>query len=197
MSYLDKYKVDVPEGQQGHWKVERFTVTEEDTKWSRLRAAISYSSGGRSVEAGTYTRLARNGYVIMSDTYDEIRDHLAPIREAKGQCLVHGLGLGVVARAMLLKPEVDKVTVVEISQDVIDLVAPHYTEQFGDRVEVVCADALTWVSPKGTRYSVVWNDIWDNICSDNLPDMHKLHRRYGRKADWQGSWARYLCERNR
>jgi hypothetical protein len=27
--------------------------------------------------------------------------------------------------------------------------------------------------------------------------MAKLHRKYGRKVDWQGSWAKYKCLRQR
>jgi hypothetical protein len=30
--------------------------------------------------------------------------------------------------------------------------------------------------------------------TDNLEDMHKLHRRFGRRADWQGSWGRSFLE---
>ena len=55
-------------------------------------------------------------------------------------------------------------------------------------------DALQFM-PRGMKFTVVWHDIWNHICSDNLPDMHKLHRKYGRRTDWQGSWARHLCER--
>jgi hypothetical protein len=32
---------------------------------------------------------------------------------------------------------------------------------------------------KGKRYDMVWHDIWDDICSDNLEGMAKLHRKYG------------------
>jgi spermidine synthase len=186
---LFDFTVDVPEGTSGDWAVERFTVTEEDERRQRMRI---FSSMGRFVPAGTYTRLTRNGHVVMSDTPDEIRDHAEAIYQASGSCLIHGLGLGVVIEA--IKDKADHITVVEISEDVIKLVGPHYEAKLGDRLTIIHGDALTWAPPHGVRYNMVWHDIWDNICSDNLPEMKRLHRRYGRRTDWQGSWARHLCE---
>lgn len=196
---MDKYKVNIPEGCSGDWRVEHFEVTEDDEKFERLRAIIS--GRGRFVPAGKYIRLIHKGrlmdVLVMSDTPDEIRDHLEAIHKARGHVLVNGLGLGIVIQAMLNKPEVEKVTVIEISPDVIALVGPHYQTHFGDRLEIIEADAFTWQPPKGVRYDVVWHDIWNDICADNLPEMHKLHRKYGRRAGWQGSWCRWRCEEQR
>ena len=189
---MESYKVSVPEGESGLWKVEQFTVSKEDASFERMRSLFR---GGRYVPEGTYTRLTRGGRVIMSDTPDEIRDHSYIIRNAKGHVLINGLGIGMVLQACLEKPRVTKVTVIEKSPDVIDLVAPHYRERYGDKVEIIQADAFEWKPPKDVRYGAVWHDIWDNICGDNLPEMHKLHRKYGRRTDWQGSWGRELCER--
>jgi spermidine synthase len=130
----------------------------------------------------------------MSDTPDERRDHLSAIREAKGHVLLNGLGLGCVLQSCLEKEGVTKVTVVEKEEDVIALVAPHYQERYGDRLEVVHADAFEYKPPKGVRYGMVWHDIWPNMCADNLPEMHRLHRKYGRRTEWQGSWGRAYIE---
>lgn len=178
-------KVTVPEGKSGDWKIERFTVSELDARIDAFR------SGRRAVRAGTYTRLLRGGHVIMSDTPAEMWDHYEPVRRARGAVLINGLGLGMVLQAVLAKPDVTDVTVIEASPDVIALVAPHYTDP---RVTIMQADAIAYCPPAGKRYAVVWHDIWDDICADNLPEMHRLHRKYGRRCDWQGSWARDLCE---
>jgi spermidine synthase len=126
------------------------------------------------------------GALVMSDTPAEVDDHWAPIHYAQGAILLNGLGLGVVLGAILCKPEVKTVTVVEIAPEVIELIGPSYTDA---RVELICADALTWQPPRNTRYQVVWHDIWIDICADNLSAMHHLHRRYGRRTEWQGSWS--------
>ena len=182
--------VSVPEGTSGAWRVEQFTVTQQEAKFGALRAAVAGT--GRYVPAGTYTRLIRGSTCVMSDTPDEKRDHYRFVWSAKGHVLINGLGLGMVLGAVLQNPAVTKATVVEISPDVIALVAPSYRDP---RVSIVCGDALTIEIEKGAKFGAVWHDIWDNICADNLEAMKTLHRRYGRRAEWQGSWARHLCER--
>jgi len=122
MCYLDYLipKITVPEGVKGDVVIGRFSVDDQMSDMSRI------IDGSRYVKPGDYTRLEIGDAVVMSDTQAERRDHIDPVREARGRCLVAGLGLGVVVQAMLLKWEVDHVTIVEKNQDVIDLVAPHY-----------------------------------------------------------------------
>lgn len=189
-----KIDVTVPEGSMGPWKVEKFSVSEEAAKFASLRMMFN---GGRGVPAGDYVRLTRHNATIMSNTPDEIRDHMSFIYEATGHVLIHGLGLGVIIEA--IKDKVDHITVIEIDQDVIDLVGPHYKAMLGDKIDIICADAMVWKSPKGAVYDAVWHDIWDNLCEDNLDEMKTLHRRYGRKTKWQGSWGREFieCHRNK
>jgi hypothetical protein len=175
-------KVNLPEMQKGIWKVEHFTVDNTDFH-SLLR--------GRAVPLGrTFTKLTRNGKLIMSDTPAEMSDHWEAVRMARGSCLLNGLGLGMVLKNILLKPTVTSVIVVEISQDLIDLISPFYIDP---RVTFVCADAFEYKSENGKRFQMVWHDIWDDICTDNLADMKKLHNKYARKTDWQGSWSRDIC----
>lgn len=187
-------QVTVPEGVSGVWKVERFTVSTEASKHDALYGAFH---GGRFTSPGTYTRLTREGSVIMSDTPDEMRDHIAPVQHAHGHILINGLGLGMVLNACLLKPEVEKATVIEFSEDVINLVSAHYQTLFRDRVEIICASAFDYKPPKEVRYGMVWHDIWDDLCSDNLEEMTRLHRKYARRTDWQGSWGKEICQYQR
>lgn len=184
-----KVEVTIPDNKIGNWQIETFTV--QDRELSEIMSLLRY---GRGVPAGTYKRLIRNGTTVMSNTPDEIRDFLWFARRAHGSVLVNGLGLGVLVRALLDKPDVSEITVIEKSAEVIELVAPHLVD---DRLTIIHADAFDYQPPKGKRFNFVWHDIWDNICSDNLPDMHKLHRKYGRRCDYQESWCRDRCERNR
>ena len=180
-------KVQIPEQQRGIWRVEKFKTDGIGT--------LMYSFQGRGMPAGEeYTRLMRGSTLVMSDTPAEMRDHYEAVYQAKGSCLINGLGLGMVLKAILKKPEVTDVTVVELSQEVIDMVSPHYQDE---RVTVVHEDAVAYQPPIGKRYEMVWHDIWDNICSDNLLLMQKLHRKYGKKTNWQGSWCHDQCKRQR
>lgn len=188
--------VNVPEGSRGKWTVSKFTVSEEDAKFSALRAAIK---GRGYVSAGTYTQLTCQGRgIVMSDTPDERRDHYVAVRMACDHVLINGLGLGMVLGAILKKEKmgvksVSKVTVVELDADVIELVGPTYAND--SRVEIVHASAFDYQPPKGVEYGAVWHDVWDSICGDNLPEMTKLKRKYGRRADWQGCWGEYETRR--
>jgi len=179
-------KVTLPEMQKGSCKIEKFTTDRVDFH-SLVR--------GRGVPVGeTYTKLTRDGALVMTDTPAEMRDHDSAVWHANGSCLLNGLGIGMVLKNILLKPTVTDVTIVEISQDLIDLVSPYYTDA---RISYLCYDALIYQPPKGKRYQMVWHDIWDTICADNLPEMAKLHRKYSRRTDWQGSWCKYECQRGR
>lgn len=188
--FAQRYLVSVPEGECGDWRVERQVITQQGENIQKMRVLLNPQRAVRWAPRGTYTYLFRGQTVVMTDTPDEIRDHLEPIRRATGECLVNGLGLGVVVQAMLLKECVEHVTVIERAPEVIQLVGPHYEERFGDRLSIIQADALKWRAPKGAWYDVVWHDIWSNICVDNLETMGTLHRKYGRRCGWQGSWVR-------
>jgi len=213
MGYKDSMRVLVPEGTSGYWQVERFTVDKQDAQVERLRALAS-SERGRGVPAGTYTRLMYRGSVVMSDTPDEMDDHLDMVRHARDRILINGLGLGMVLQACLERkrvrqsatgepymledgsweqePYVTHATVIECDPDVIALVAPHYQERYGDRLEIIQADAYTWQPPKGIRYHACWHDIWSDLCPDNLADMTRLKHKYARRTDWQGCWSEGL-----
>jgi hypothetical protein len=203
---ISDIRVDVPEGHSGDWRVERFTVSKKDADFHNLRCAISSGGGGRDIEVGTYTRLLRGkgdprtfggATVVMSDTPAEIRDHSYFVHKAEGHVLINGLGLGWVVEALLRKPEVKTITVIEKSLDVINLVAEHYEKKCpkDKKLWILQGDALYYQPPKNKKYDAVWHDIWDYICADNLEEMKKLHRKYGRRTKFQGSWCRAECER--
>lgn len=180
---------NVPTGSSGRWRVERFVVPPRSIEGLRC------SMLGRSVDPGNYTRLVRDQDTIMSDTPAELQDFLGVIRLCCDQVLVNGLGLGCFVRAVLLNPTVTRVTVIEHSTDVINLVGPSFE---GDsRLQIIWADAMDWTPPKGVRYSVAWHDIWDNICTDNSPEIRRLKRKYCKRVDWQGAWSETKCLRLR
>ena len=131
----------------------------------------------------------------MSNTPDEIRDFIPFKCRAHGHILINGLGIGVLVKALLEKDDIKSITIIEKSMDVINLSGPTYA--MDKRVTIINADAFEHNPPLGMRYNYVWHDIWDNIDSDNLPEMHKLHRKYGRKSDHQKSWCRHECEQQK
>lgn len=185
-------EIEVPVGQSGQWRVEEFTVSESDSKFTEKLAAIR-GCRDEFVPAGTYKKLVFDDVVVMSNTPMEIRTNKEFIRRAKGNVLINGLGLGMVLTAILKKPEVNSVTVVEISEDVISLTGPTFASD--PRVKIVHCSAFDYKPAKGERFDCVYHDIWPFITDENLADMKVLHRKYSRRADWQASWAYLECLR--
>lgn len=184
-------QIDIPDNESGNWKIETIEVSEQDARFHNIRCIVNGDSN-RSVSAGTYKKLTRGGQVVMSNTPAEIRDHMTFINLAKekgGHILINGLGLGVALTEILNSDKVTKVTVVEKSQDVINLVADFYTKD--KRVEIVHEDAFDYEIQADTKYSCVWHDIWDEICGDNEKEMDDLRHKYQKYSEWQGCW----CER--
>ena len=198
----DECKVHVPEAVGTYWAVRRFEVSKQDADLTNMRLLFHPGSASRLIYPGRYTGLYRlNGKresIVMSDTRAEVIDHLWPWREARdrgGRVLIHGLGLGMFLGMVLRLDNVTEVTVVELSKEVIELVGSTYTKD--PRVTIIHGDALTWQPPVGSRWSIVWHDIWDTICGDNWEVMKTLHRRFGNRADWQSSWSREHIIRER
>jgi len=196
MGYFEAKKLiqlsEVPEAESGPWKIERFTISKEEADMYNLRLMMSFA-GHRAVVPGTFTRLVQEGVYgpMMSDTPAEMNDHISPVQHATGHCLIMGLGIGMVAEACLRKEDVDLVTVIELDSDIISMVEPYLTGKWGERIEIIQADALEWKPEKDARYGMAWFDIWPSICEDNLDDMKLLTRRFARKAAWKGSWGRH------
>lgn len=184
--WWSKYQVDLPDGERGRWTLDHFTIDRQDIY--TLREAMN----GRYVPNGTYTRLCRGNVLVMSDTLAEIGDHLGILQRldsapAGSSVLIHGLGLGMTLRCALANPSIERIDVVEIDPDVVGLVGPHYSDA---RLTIHLDDALARRWPRGASWTYVWHDVWDTICTDHLPEMATLHRRFARRCTWQGSWGR-------
>lgn len=177
---LAKYRSIVPAGHSGPWRIEEMQVEFDLGNLRMIR-------DGRGCAPGTYKRLVHDKRgIVMSDTDAEIADFLSFVLDARGHVAVAGLGLGVVTQALLARPEVKHVTVVEIDRDVIKLVKP-YLEC--DRLTVVRADIFKWVPSR--KFDWVWFDIWDDICGDHVVQIDHLKDRYKAFARKRFAW----CER--
>ena len=187
---------DLPVGRSGEWAIERFEIRRDPPPAEALAnlGGPPYPPPPR----GRYTRLRRGKTVVMTDTPEEWLSHRVAVAEAArrgGQILVTGLGLGLVVEAILRHPigEVEQVTVLERSPDVVRLVGEHLTYRYGRRVQVVLADAFSWTPHKRMRYTLAWHDLWDTPGSANLASIELLEERYRNFCDWQGAWGLEWC----
>jgi hypothetical protein len=180
-------RVKIAPGRSGKWRVERFYIGRDESEFGYNK--YIYSEGGRGfAPVGWYTKLTRSGQIIMSDTPDEIRDHLPFIQMSRGDVLVTGLGLGMVAEQLLKRDEVSTVTIIEQSRDVWRLVAPILMTRYGKRLTVIVDDAYSYTPSQ--RYDMAWHDIWDDISTENLPKMARLEQHYAPFVGYQQFWSK-------
>lgn len=199
------YPVRVPPGRVGAWSVSYRSLDQAEVENLNLQHRIDCADEGLGIRPelfyvapGTYAVLEREdargqAEVFMSNTPMEARTNRKFIDAAEGRVLVTGLGIGMVIDALLKKPEVQQIDIVEKFQDVVDLVGPLYKDE--PRVKIICADALTWRPEKGVVYDYVWHDIWPTIGAENYPEMVAMRHAYKPYASWQGCWAEDICRR--
>jgi spermidine synthase len=121
---------------------------------------------------------------------------------ALGNVLIAGLGLGLILPAILAKPEVEKVTVIEKEMDVIQLVRPSlFKVQGSSKLLIIHDDIFTWRPPRYRRlnffedvrqeFDTIYFDIWPDYGLDNLPEIARLHqafKSYKAPGGWMSSW---------
>ena len=179
--------------EKGEAKLDYVTVSKELARFENMKNAWTPGGTIYDVEPGTYARLIVGDTLLMTDTPMERRTNTAFLRRANGRVLVAGLGLGMVLHGILAKPEVTHATVLEISQDVIDLIAPSL-EKYRKRLTLIHAAALAWKLPKGETWDTIYFDIWPTVTEDNLEDVARLSRRFARRLNranpsaWMGAW---------
>ncbi|MGA7614703.1 MAG: hypothetical protein WBX15_05915 [Thermoanaerobaculia bacterium] len=195
MDSTDYFHSEAPAGRSGPWLIEKITIPDRE-----YDAAADPRPDCFKFRPGRYTVLRRESEQFMTDLYDEWWTQRPGIAEAVargGDVLVTGLGLGLVAEAMLRPSEsrVKSITIVELSPDVIRLVGPYLLSRHPGRIDLVEASAFAWEPPDRAHFSVAWHDIWPNPYAPEVTaEMRRLQERYGDWCDWQGFWPRTYFE---
>ena len=105
------------------------------------------------------------------DTSDEA------IEAAHGRVVTFGLGLGYYTYMCAEKPEVESITVVERSADVIRLFKTHILPQFAhpEKVRIIEADAFEYAEHimPGEHFDLAFVDTWRDA-SDGLPMYERM-----------------------
>jgi spermidine synthase len=174
----------LPPAEVGLAKIDHVEVTQHQAMMSTLR-----DRGGYCPE-GIYARLLVGGRLMMSDTRMEHMTNYGVVLAAQGNVLIAGLGLGMILHPILAKEAVTTVTVIEKYADVITLVEPSVK---CPKLTIVHADIFEWKPAKGTKYDVVYFDIWNDQSTDDLEVMSKLHQKfksYKVAGGWMNSWRR-------
>ena len=110
-----------------------------------------------------FPAVLENGREWMTLQPNEMVTTYPAIDAAHGRVLTFGMGLGYFAYHAAQKENVESVTVVDISPDVIDLFKTHILPQFPnkEKINIVCEDAFSFADTKmAGRFDFVFADIW-------------------------------------
>lgn len=153
------------------------------------------------IPCGKFIRLTHRRSVVMSDTEMEKRTNLEFARNAHGKVLIGGLGIGLILLAVQDKPDVEKITVIEKSKEVIELVA--YQLPLNRKVEIVNADVFEYIPTEkyNTIYIDIWNYINDDVYNEEMKPLISRYRRYLVPKSEDGNryidcWCKYQAKNN-
>lgn len=150
----------------GDYKIEKFSISENN-----FLAMI------QGVPIGNYVRLKYCGEIVMSNTPMEIRTNIPIMCNGYGDILIVGLGIGCILGCLDSNDKVNSVTVLERSEEVIQL--NHLEGRFSDKVKVIHADAWEWKRKRNDlKYDCIWLDIWNYINKDVYEEMKTLKAKY-------------------
>lgn len=172
----------------GNWIIEEFEVSEVEAEFFNLRLKFQ-GKEDQSIVAGKYKRLEQlsTGYVVMSNTPMECNTNEIAYKKACGSVLIAGLGMGMILEAMLSKPEVTHVRIIEIDQDIIEYVGSFFKND--QRVEIIHGDIFKYVPAENEFYNYIWLDIWDDINEKNESDFQMLNTRFKEHCNEMNLWS--------
>lgn len=177
-------KVNIPVGSVGGARVERFTVTNTHSD--------PHSYANIPTPLGEYIRLLTDQEWVSTAPSDIIPQEIA-YHHAHGHFLTVGLGLGAILPAILAKPEVESVTVLERDADVIALIGPHYTHP---KLTIIQGDGTFWQPQKGQVFNVIWLDFLQPVGPETLWLLDAAVAHYSQWLDkddpeaWCEHWLR-------
>lgn len=181
---MTRITVNIPEGVSGDFEIAHYTNTTTDNQWQIYLQMKDESHPN-------YCVLLKNGcpMPIMQDSEGEYREHQWLWDNATGDVLIGGLGVGMLNSALMANSNVTSVTIIENSQDVIDLVWDDCPKD--STFTLIHADIETWNPPQGSQWDVAWFDTWtvdnSNSCQGYETAMINKYTTYCNDMGFWGS----------
>lgn len=151
----DLFQPTYPNARFGDWEFKNIVTGGDRGYWGELHGMRSIPIlTGPSVEGSSSW---------MSMAAVELQSQEIGVRAAYGNVVVLGLGMGWAAVNMAVRDEVDRVTVVDINSDVINLIRncgifDQIPVEAREKLEIIEGDALTWRPDH--KVDTLLADIW-------------------------------------
>lgn len=132
------------------------------------QAFARYDRSGR-ISIGEYgfdypiAALMEDDKVWMSDSPLEVESYKGAVELAKGDCLVSGLGIGLLPT--LIEQKANRIDIVELNRDVVDLVYPQIRSE---KTRVIRDDIFHYLDTTDKKYDFIHVDIWGDITAPML-----------------------------
>lgn len=179
----------------GDYEIEHFHLSAEDVRHAQMMD-FGRDRYIRFLREGDYVRLKNSYDCIMSDTPMERMTSLEFVKQARGNVLIAGLGIGMILLPILAKPEVTRVHVTEKNAAVVEMVWPQILNVAGRgrsklSIEIYPIEELSFRSYE--KWDTIYFDIWPGPSADAWEESKKLHRQFRKhlaKGGWMGTWQR-------
>jgi len=180
---MSRIAVNIPEGTSGDFEIAHYTNETTDKQWQMYLVSKNESYPNYCVLTTTTCPMP-----IMQDSEGEYREHQWLWDNATGDVFIGGLGIGLCNAGLISNPNITSITIIEKSQDVIDLVWPHCLKD--NRFNLIHADIETWTPPQDSQWDIMWFDTW---CSDNTLSSQEyetlMRNRYSTYCADIGFWG--------
>lgn len=130
------------------------------------------------IPPGRYIRLINGCNCVMSDTPMEKETNRDFVRNAHGNVLIGGLGIGLIILAIQDKEDVNHITVVEKNSEVIELVGKQLP--LNPKVNIINDDVFEYkpLFKYNTIYMDIWNYINEDVYKEQMKPLISRYRRY-------------------
>lgn len=156
------------DGQVGDFKLQHYDISDNNF-YAIVRCGIP---------PGRYIRLINRCDCVMSDTPMEKETNRDFVRNAHGNVLIGGLGIGLIILAIQDKEDVKQITVVEKNREVIELVGKQLP--LNSKVCIVNDDVFEYkpLLKYNTIYMDIWNYINEDVYNKQMKPLINRYRRY-------------------
>lgn len=156
------------DGQVGDFKLQHYDISDNNF-YAIVRCGIP---------PGRYIRLINRCDCVMSDTPMEKETNRDFVRNAHGNVLIGGLGIGLIILAIQDKEDVKQITVVEKNREVIELVGKQLP--LNSKVNIVNDDVFEYkpLLKHNTIYMDIWNYINKDVYNKQMKPLISRYRRY-------------------
>jgi SAM-dependent methyltransferase len=115
----------------------------------------------------------------MSDKADELMSMYSVAKEARGDVLVGGLGMGIFPQmALYLKRPVHSFTIVDNNPEVIKITTNAWLNRLDDRtrdrIKIIELSFADYIKTADNKFDTIFVDLWEDSDSRNLPYINRL-----------------------